>query len=529
MKRCLLFFLLLAIASPILAQEAKEKKDPPKKRKLGFTVGKDTTYVEGPLDKDGRIDYETALNELLGKGVTPEKNANVLLFKAFGPHPDGAKIPDAFFKLMKMDPPPEQGDYLVSQQDYCKKIGTNPDKFYDLLEPVTGQAWTAQEHPLVANWLKANEKPLAIAIEASKRTHFYYPVLGGRVDGKSTGLVSAQVVGVQQCRQIGSALTARAMLRVSEKKYDEAWQDLLACHRLARLVGRGGTLIEGLVGVALETLACNADIGFLDGAKVDAKKLKQCLADLQALPPLPAMADKLNQTERYWFLETVMIIDREGVGHLEGLMVPGGGKQGMLEGVISKVVFSNIQWDQALRNGNQYYDRMYAAMNIKERDKRVKELDKIELEIRTLKGEVLMTKDIATRILSAKNIGEAKGKYIGDILICLILPGVPRVQQAADRTEQNQRNLHIAFALGAFKAEQGSYPKKLDALAPKYLAKVPNDLFNGKALTYRPAADGFLLYSVGVNGKDDGGRSSNDDPDADDLPVRLPLPRAKMD
>ena len=46
-----------------------------------WPVGKETTVVDGPLDADGYVDYEAALNERLGKGVTPETNANVLLWK----------------------------------------------------------------------------------------------------------------------------------------------------------------------------------------------------------------------------------------------------------------------------------------------------------------------------------------------------------------------------------------------------------------------------------------------------------------
>jgi hypothetical protein len=38
---------------------------------------------------------------------------------------------------------------------------------------------------------------------------------------------------------------------------------------------------------------------------------------------------------------------------------------------------------------------------------------------------------------------------------------------------------------------------------------------------------GYLLYSVGVNGKDDGGRQFDDDPPGDDLSVRMPLPELK--
>ena len=62
-------------------------------------LGKDTTYVTGPLDKDGYIDYEAALNDRLGAGVAPEKNANVLLWEVLGLMPEGFnRMPAEFFK-----------------------------------------------------------------------------------------------------------------------------------------------------------------------------------------------------------------------------------------------------------------------------------------------------------------------------------------------------------------------------------------------------------------------------------------------
>ena len=55
----------------------------------------------------------------------------------------------------------------------------------------------------------------------------------------------------------------------------------------------------------------------------------------------------------------------------------------------------------------------------------------------------------------------------------------------------------------------------------------PGDVFSGKALVYRPADKGYLVYSVGANGKDEGGRWTDDDPPGDDLRVRMPLPELK--
>src|SRR5262249_58284858 len=81
--------------------------------------------------------------------------------------------------------------------------------------------------------------------------------------------------------------------------------------------------------------------------------------------------------------------------------------------------------------------------------------------------------------------------------------------------------------LAGYGAEQGRYPKELEALAPAHLARVPQDLFSGKPLIYRPGETGYLLYSVGPNGKDEGGRGPEDEPSGDDLAVRMPPPEPR--
>ena len=101
------------------------------------------------------------------------------------------------------------------------------------------------------------------------------------------------------------------------------------------------------------------------------------------------------------------------------------------------------------------------------------------------------------------------------------------MRRDADLAEQRQRNLYLAFALAAYHGNHRRYPEKLDALAPRYLEGVPDDLFSGKALIYRSSGTGYLLYSVGVNGLDEGGHASDDTPAGDDICVRMPLPESK--
>lgn len=62
-----------------------------------------------------------------------------------------------------------------------------------------------------------------------------------------------------------------------------------------------------------------------------------------------------------------------------------------------------------------------------------------------------------------------------------------------------------AVAVERFKHDTGTLPATLSDLAPQYLASVPIDPLSGRPLLFRSSADGYTIYSVGQNGRDDGG------------------------
>jgi hypothetical protein len=63
-------------------------------------------------------------------------------------------------------------------------------------------------------------------------------------------------------------------------------------------------------------------------------------------------------------------------------------------------------------------------------------------------------------------------------------------------------------ALRRYKGDNGAYPDRLSQLCPKYLKSVPVDPFaNSKPLHYRKTGKTFLLYSLGPDMQDDGGKS----------------------
>jgi hypothetical protein len=63
-----------------------------------------------------------------------------------------------------------------------------------------------------------------------------------------------------------------------------------------------------------------------------------------------------------------------------------------------------------------------------------------------------------------------------------------------------------AVALKRYELRHGKLPATLASLAPEFLTEVPHDFMDGQALRYRLNGDGsFALYSVGEDGRDDGG------------------------
>jgi hypothetical protein len=477
-------------------------------------------------DKKGLVDYEAVLNDRLGKGVTPEKNANALLWKALGPRPEGEEVPAEYFKRLGIEAPPPAGDYFLALDLYLKehrKLERDAyEAAFDQEVWAARRPWAAKDYPHLAAWLKANNKPMAVVVAATRRPQYFSPLVSRRTKEGRGLLLHAPLANVRKCWELANALAARAMLRVGESKYDEAWQDLLACHRLGRLVARGATFVEALVGIAIDQVASQADLAYLERARLTSKQVRDRLKDLQALSPNPPMVDLVDLAERFVFLDFLQELRLQGPGMLGGT-----------EGVATKLTpevrrrLESIDWVAAQREGNRWYDRMVAALRQKARPERGRELDKIVKDLKALKKRSLRARDLARLVTGKAALDKGIGKQIGELLVVLLLPAAREGQAAHDRAEQAQRNLHVAFALAAYQRDHARYPAQLAALAPKYLAKVPDDIFSGKPLIYRPSEKGYLLYSIGPNGKDDGGRWYDDDPPGDDPHVRMPLPTLK--
>jgi hypothetical protein len=88
----------------------------------------------------------------------------------------------------------------------------------------------------------------------------------------------------------------------------------------------------------------------------------------------------------------------------------------------------------------------------------------------------------------------------------MAIPNYARAGERAVRTETERQMTLAAIAFKRFELRHGKLPSSLEALVPEFFTAVPYDYMNAKALRYRVESDGrYVIYSVGEDGKDDGG------------------------
>ena len=514
--------LMVSEGMPAEVQEARIEQQASKaKPAVPFTISVATTRITKPLKPDGTVDYAAALNARMSEGVTPENNAGVLLMQAIGAEAVSEAHREPFFKALGV-PVPESGKgTLVSFDDYVEehlKAKGNPDRreqdrerSEEQLSDASSRPWSKKDFPLIADWLNANTKSLDLTLQASEKTEFFIPLIVNN-DGPLDLNYSAEIV--LQTRDFARLLAARAMLALGEAKAEEAQKDLLACHHLASLLARKSTKMEALTAYAVDGLADEGDRALALSELITQQHLANYRQKLSELPVLPRMSETVDVAERFFTLDA---INHLAMGRLADgeLVVPN-------TEVWKESLILSVDWDRMLKRTNERYDRMVAILKLPSPPARQREIAKLEADLEKLRqnaearrlGQMLFAgPDLRRPIISGQ---------LENVLMAFLIPHISVLSEAEIRADTRRNLTIIALALAEYQREHGSYPASLSDLSPKYLKMVPLDRFTEKPLKYQRGDDGYLLYSVGINGKDDQGQDSVNHPKADDFSIRVP-------
>ena len=479
-----------------------------------FTISPDTTVISGPVNPDGTINYTQYLADHFSDGVTPDNNGAVQLVRAFGPELFKEEIRAASLSQLGLTEDELPGPFFTSLQDYCEAtIGeTPPEDAYELLDRLTESPWTADEFPQAAEWLAANEGPLAKVIEGSNCPFIYFPIVS---PSDPPTLIGVLLPPLGDLRDSAKALAARGMLRIGHGDTEGARKDLLAVHRLGRLVMRSPTVIQWLVGCAIEHIACRADGTMLTGGLLSAEDMRSALVDLQALPPIPHVKDAFG-FDRFVILDCCMMFYRGGVQAVENATGNSGDSS-------DRRLRFQIDWDELLRRVNHWWDWQFACHQAETSAEFVRLHDEYEEAFLTYfdgRGDdKWLPLQVALWQFGGRPFHRLGARYLSDLLLRILLPSFGKSRFLYERARLYAELNQLAAAAMLHQVEHGEFPPDLSALAPLYPDEIPLDWFSNDALVYQRTEKGFRLYSVGFNMTDDGGAKNSDD-----IVVEFPLP-----
>ncbi len=281
----------------------------------------------------------------------------------------------------------------------------------------------------------------------------------------------------QSARGVFYVLQYDAMLRAQIGDLDGAIESCRACMNAGRSLGDEPILISFLIRVAGDHMALMA----LERTLAQGRPTEQALQPMQKL-----IQQEMGDLQKHW----VSAMRGERAGHeiliralnegklpattLSGML--GGGQPGIGERIVDYFpAIITREYPALLRHMNQVVET--AKGPLEEQGERFR-----ELEQQTRKST---------------------------LLVRLIAPGVQNVCKANQRIQALLRSALVALACERYRLQdkEGRWPASLaDLHKLGLLSAIPSDPYDGAPLRYRPWTDGIILYAVGMDRIDDGGK-----------------------
>jgi hypothetical protein len=98
-----------------------------------------------------------------------------------------------------------------------------------------------------------------------------------------------------------------------------------------------------------------------------------------------------------------------------------------------------------------------------------------------------------------------KATHAEEMVLAIMMPSLKRTGTLYEVEVMNRRLAEAALALRVYRAERGTFPATVAEAGVTGEAGV--DGFTEKPLVYRKEGEGYVLYSVGEDLKDDGGKA----------------------
>jgi hypothetical protein len=444
-------------------------------------ISKETTYVTGPLTEEGYIDYLKAFEQWsYPPEFATDENGFRIFVRQFGDVGyDGEPEHREFYRLQKyeklgLDPdiPPAltlpTAPYKILE-DFYKAKGEDVPKDQTFDHP-----WTLEQYPMLADWVNEIDEPLNAIAEAIRKPVYAFPLLQNpesMESGRPQNLIDIILADVMLARTIARHFQARSTYRIAHGDIDGAIDDKLTLHRFGRLIAQKCTVIQYLVGIAVEGTAMVIPVGANPEYPLTEQQIRRLLDGFDALPPR-ASINEASEWERFMALSAVQ--DMPFMATDQKKKLPEGFED--FEGY-TKYIRGAFDWNIMYRRMNEMYD---ALQEPPPREKYRAMRDAVENRLNP------PWKRAMTFFTTLQKPGGIE-TMMSDTLIALLFPALEAFEGAVHRLECSENMQRLTLAILLYQSEHGKLPDD------NWAAGVPAKYFSCRS---NPSPTGETTYAL---------------------------------
>jgi hypothetical protein len=280
---------------------------------------------------------------------------------------------------------------------------------------------------------------------------------------------------------------ARAMLRLKGGDFDGFMSDIGALEQLARGMQNGGRVTERSTGYLADGTAMAALGGAAGSGQLTVNQCVKLWQWLDGLGEPAAPEESFDVNQRWSMLERACLVAT--------------GKAATWTPALGKIEAGQVNWDAALKRMNVAMDERIAHL------KKATMQELMEFEEKRWKDREEQGKEDLSR-----QSGETAEAYTERVAMnlsgAMYYGGWGGAEYRYRIAEMKRKMGRLMVGLAAYHAEKGSWPDSLAQLKPEYVKEIPLDIYSEKGkeeVRYAHGSGGARVYSVGTNGKDDGG------------------------
>lgn len=314
---------------------------------------------------------------------------------------------------------------------------------------------------------------------------------------------------IQFFRNAARILSVSARHQVSLGAIPAALRDVISIMNISRHASSEPILISGLVGLAIDSIAIDTLIDVLPFIDADNLALLKRDEIHNFLSTPPSLAKNIYGEEAFGL-------------YVFSIFGTGGFDQWQL-GQLASFIMDDLDVPDSIVQQDTFFNPALAAYRI---FLFPQDLTAYQQTMHTYQRVAESSNSYATKQTTLKRIEDdfSSGRPKG-FVTALLTPAIGKAIENVEKARMRHTTALVAIAATEFRITHDSLPEKADVLVPKLLPFLPKDVFIDKSrLRYSVKNDGIAIYSVGPNGKDDGGPGPDmgkDQPKNDDVGIFL--------